>query len=173
MSNTATYILTLRMDAASEAWFDRMRERYYPPERNQIRAHLTLFHTLPEDEGMWAAMRALAARYEAFRMEVTGVRLLGKGVAYRLSSGRLLELHAGLAALAGEHLTAQDRQRFQPHVVVQNKVTPAAARELLTELERDFVSFGVAAVGLDLWEYLGGPWRHRETMLFGAVSGLG
>ena len=161
------------MDQASQAWFDGMRERYYPPERNQIGAHLTLFHTLPEDGAMWAAMRALATRHWAFRMDVTGVRSLGKGVAYRLSSVRLMELHAALAAVAGEHLTAQDRQRFQPHVVVQNKVTPAAARELLAELERDFVPFGAEAVGLDLWEYLGGPWRHRDTMGFGAASGLG
>ena len=168
-----TYILTLRMDAESQASFSRMRELYYPPERNWIGAHLTLFHALPDDEAMWAAMRGLAARYPAFRMEVTGLRSLGKGVAYRLSSPPLMELHAGLSALAQRSLTAQDRERFQPHVVVQDKVTPAAARELLGKLEREFVSFGVAAEGLDVWEYLGGPWRHRETMLFGAGSALG
>ena len=155
------------MDAASQARFDRERERYYPAERNRIRAHLTLFHTLPEDRAMWAAMREVAAGYGAFRMEVTGVRSLGRGVAYRLSSGRLMELHGELAAVVGERLTAQDRQQFEPHVVVQNKVAPAAARELLAELGAGFVEFGVEAVGLDVWEYLGGPWGHVETMGFG------
>ncbi len=64
-------------------------------------------------------------------------------------------------------MTAQDRQRFEPHVVVQNKVAPAVARELLAELGAGFETFGVEAVGLDVWEYLGGPWGYVETMGFG------
>ncbi len=77
-------------------------------------------------------------------------------------------LHGRLAEAFREHLTAQDRQRLQPHVVVQNKVTPAAARELLAELEREFMPREVEAVGLDLWRYLGGPWELARTFPFRA-----
>ncbi len=96
-----TYVLTLRMDGASQARFDGERRRYYPAERNRIGAHLTMFHTLPGDEVMWAAMRGIAAGYGAFRMEVTGMRSMGRGVAYRLASGRLMELHRELAGVVG------------------------------------------------------------------------
>jgi hypothetical protein len=40
-------ILTLRMDERSQERFDRLRETHFPPERNYLRAHLTLFHKLP------------------------------------------------------------------------------------------------------------------------------
>jgi hypothetical protein len=40
-------ILTLKMDERSQERFDRLRERHFPPERNYLNAHLTLFHKLP------------------------------------------------------------------------------------------------------------------------------
>ncbi len=163
-----TYVLTLRMEERSQAHFEALRQRYFPPERNQIPAHLSLFHTLPEDVGVERTLEVEAAAQDRFSLAVTGVRSLGKGVAYRLSSATLVGLHGRLAEAFREHLTAQDRQRLQPHVVVQNKVTPAAARDLLAELERGFVPREVEAVGLDLWRYLGGPWELARTVPFRA-----
>jgi hypothetical protein len=40
-------ILTLQMDERSQERFDRLRELHFPPERNYLSAHLTLFHKLP------------------------------------------------------------------------------------------------------------------------------
>ena len=40
-------VLTLVLDAQSFAFFDGLRRRHFPPERNVIAAHLTLFHALP------------------------------------------------------------------------------------------------------------------------------
>lgn len=160
-----TDILTLRLDAAAQEFFEGMRQRYYPAERNQIAAHLTLFHTLPRSAEVRAALAAAAGR-PGFAMTVTGLRSLGRGVAYTLAAGELQGVHGGLAAAFREHLTAQDRQRFMPHVVVQNKATGDAARALLGELQRGFKGFEVRAVGLDLWHYLGGPWELAESFAF-------
>jgi hypothetical protein len=50
---------------------------------------------------------------------------------------------------------------------VQNKVTPAEARALLSTLTASFAPFEALALGLDLWHYRGGPWelaaRHPFT----------
>ena len=160
-----TTILTLRLDAVSQAYFNHLRELYYPPHLNQIPAHLTLFHTLPDTREI-ATILDDAARRPIFALRTTGLRSLGKGVAFTLASPDLLSLHAQLASDFAEHLSAQDRQRFQPHIVVQNKATPDAARMLLAELQRTFEPLELQALGLDLWHYLGGPWQLAETFLF-------
>jgi DNA polymerase-4 len=41
-----TYILTAEMDGESFAWLDSLRGEHFPPERNFLSAHLTLFHRL-------------------------------------------------------------------------------------------------------------------------------
>ena len=158
--------MTLRLDTASQAAFDRLRQQYFPPERNRIAAHVTLFHTLPDEPWIYERLLSVAAARMPFSVAVTGVRSLGKGVAYRLAATELHAVHAELSQAFIEELSPQDRQRFQPHVVVQNKVTPVAARELLTTLEGQFAPWRVQAEGLDLWHYRGGPWQHARTFPF-------
>ncbi len=101
-----------------------------------------------------------------FDVSITGVRFLGRGSAYRLESSALLALHDALARRFVAELIPQDQQRFQPHVVVQNKVPPHEARGLYEELLRSFEPWRCEAVGLDWWEYLDGPWRHVERFAF-------
>ena len=163
-----TDIVTLKLDADSQAFFEVMRQKHFPPERNQIGAHLTLFHTLPSTAETAEVLRWVAGQHAAFTLQVTGLRSLGKGVAYTLRSAELLAVHAELAQAYAEHLSAQDRQRFMPHVVVQNKAQPAEARALLAELQGGFEPFAVRALGLELWNYLGGPWRLAEEFAFRA-----
>ncbi len=151
-------ILTLRLDPASQAHFNAMRRAHYPPSLNVIEAHLTLFHTLPEPHTLAPDLEPCAER-SPFSLRATGLRPLGRGVAYTLASRDLLTLHAGLATAFADHLTPQDRQRFQPHIVVQNKVTPEVARALLARLQHDFQPLDVEAIGLDLWHYRNGPWE--------------
>lgn len=163
-----TDVLTLRLDPESQAHFEQLRQTHFPPERNHIPAHLTLFHTLPDEPALLQVLELEAGKQEPFSLPVTGLRSLGKGVAYTLASSSLLSLHARLAAAFAPHLTAQDRQKLQPHIVVQNKVTPAAARSLLADLQASFLPMYVQAVGLDLWHYLGGPWQLARTLPFSA-----
>ena len=163
-----TNILTLEMDEASQAWFEGLRQAHYPANLNQIAAHLTLFHTLPDTAEVDEALRLAAESQAPFAMQVTGLRPLGRGVAYQVGSRPLLDLHAELVEAFREHLSAQDKQRFQPHVVVQNKSTPERAKLLLTELQAGFQPRRVEAVGLQLWHYLGGPWELAERFEFTA-----
>ena len=158
-SSTSPLIVTLLLDDEAQGRFDRLRAEHFPPERNHLAAHVTLFHALPGEhvEDVRTDLAAAAGR-EAFDVAVTGLRFLGRGVAFTLESAELTTLRSRLTATWDPWLTAQDRQRHAPHVTVQNKVDPAAARALHERLLAGFVPWTARARGLGLWRYLGGPW---------------
>ncbi|GAC1346490.1 MAG: 2'-5' RNA ligase family protein [Acetobacteraceae bacterium] len=154
---------------ADQLRFDRLRTAHFPPERLVVGAHVTLFHHLPGAQA-GAIGEELAARCRAaagFTVAVTEVRSLGRGVAFGLASPELERLRSELAQSWAGWLGAQDRQRFRPHVTVQNKVEPSAARALLAQLQAEFVPFRVGAEGLALWRYRGGPWERVAVFEFG------
>jgi len=155
----APLILTLALHADDQARFERLRTLHFPAGRNLIPAHVTLFHHLP-GQGIDAIRDAIEARcmIPPFPVAVSGLRFLGRGVAYALASAELTALRAGLARDWDGWLTPQDRQGFRPHVTVQNKASPETARALHANLQAAFTPFTVRAEGLDLWRYLGGPW---------------
>lgn len=159
-------VLTLALDDASQQRFEALRQQWFPPERNQIPAHLTLFHTLPETDAVANSLAATAAVTPPFTMKVNQVRSLGRGVALFLESPAALALHCGLSAGFADLLSPQDRQGFRPHVVVQNKVEPAVARETLVVVQAGFVPWQCRAVGLDWWRYRGGPWQLLQRFDF-------
>ncbi len=105
-----------------------------------------------------------AAASDKFVLNVSGLRSIGHGTVFAISSDRLIELRARLAARWASMLTAQDRQKFQPHITIQNKVEAAEARALLALLQAGFVRFDIRAEGLSLWRYLGGPWAPVATV---------
>ncbi len=159
MTSSEPLIVTLLLDPAAQERFDRLRAAHFPARRNHLAAHLTLFHALPGSAvDLVSADLAHAADRPAFDVAVTGVRSLGRGVAYTLDAPELTDLRAGLARAWSSLLTPQDRQRHAPHVTVQNKVEPAVARALRDRLAAEFVPHRVGARGLGLWRYLGGPW---------------
>jgi 2'-5' RNA ligase len=163
-------IVTLEMDGRSQERFDRLRELHFPPERNFLRAHLTLFHKLPGERAteISADLGEICQSREPLTMTATNLRSLGRGVAYELSSPKLVALRRELAGSWAAWLGAQDRQGFRPHVTVQNKVSPERARALHERLQASFLPFEVEGLGLSLWRYLGGPWEPAGTYLFGA-----
>jgi len=169
---TDPLILTLALDEASFAFFDRQRRRYFPPERNVIPAHVTLFHALPGDsvEATLRDLQDVSRREAPFPLGVTGLRSLGRGVAYTLQAPALASLRASLASRWSNWLTPQDRQKHQPHVTVQNKVDPAVARDTLATLQAAFEPFTATGEGLHLWWYRGGPWELVETVRFTRTS---
>ncbi|MBA1154975.1 2'-5' RNA ligase family protein [Microvirga mediterraneensis] len=168
MEPAAPLILTLQFDERSFTFFDAQRRRYFPPERNFIPAHLTLFHALPgEHLGIIEQdLQRRASGRPPFTLDVTGLRPLGRGVAYALQSTELAQLHRELALHWNDWLKPQDRQNHQPHVTLQNKVHPSAARALLDELRDGFRPFQAQAIGLELWWYRGGPWERARNFRF-------
>jgi 2'-5' RNA ligase len=168
MAEHLPLIVTADLDPGAMAFLDGLRRAHFPPERNHLAAHVTLFHALPgEREDAVAADLAAAAARPAFDVAVTGVRLLGRGVAYTLESAELAALRDRLAGAWAPWLTPQDRQRHAPHVTVQNKVEPAVARALHARLQAAFTPERVPATGLGLWRYLGGPWERVAGYPFG------
>jgi 2'-5' RNA ligase len=168
MDTIAPLILTLQLDERSFAFFDEQRRRYFPPERNFIPAHLTLFHALPGEQlaKVEQDIKACASNRKAFGLDVTGVRSLGRGVAYALSSRELAEMRRHLALTWNDWLKPQDRQNHNPHMTVQNKVDTTQARALLEDLRESFEPFQVTGVALDLWWYRGGPWEKVRSFRF-------
>jgi hypothetical protein len=63
-------------------------------------------------------------------------------------------------------LSAQDSGGWRPHVTIQNKVDPKAARALRRSLERDFQPRPLRIAGLGLHRYLGGPWETLRVYPF-------
>ena len=165
----APLLVTVEMDDAAQREFDALRRAHFPPERLVVGAHLTLFHALPGallDEV--AADLAEEARRAPSTMRVTGLRFLGRGVAYELAAAEVERVRERLARRWEAFLTRQDRQPFRPHVTVQNKVAPDTARALHAQLQGRFVPFDVVAEGLALWRYRGGPWEPVGRHPFGA-----
>jgi hypothetical protein len=62
-------------------------------------------------------------------------------------------------------------QTWRPHITIQNKAPKAKADQLYHELTQGFRAYDIEITGLDLWEYLGGPWRHSAFASFERARG--
>ena len=159
-------ILTLALDTEGFQFFQALRQQHFPPERNFIDAHLTLFHALPNEDHIIAAVKDAGSHYAPFVLAVTKPVSIGNGVAFKIDSPELIQLHKELQNTWFELLTMQDRQTLWPHITIQNKVPSIKAQSLLGELKGNFTSFTVQAKGLQIWEYLNGPWKPIQTVHF-------
>ena len=161
-------ILTVLLDDDAQTFFNQKRKQYFPPERNFLSAHLTLFHHLPDDETtIIETIKTLCGQQKPMTLEVTAPVNIGKGVAYKMESKALVNLHKILRKKWQLFLTPQDRQGLWPHVTVQNKVSVGEAYNCLQNLYKEFAPFTVYANGLILWRYLNGPWQWYRQFLFG------
>jgi hypothetical protein len=141
-------------------WLDGLRRQYYPPERNRVPAHLTMFRSLPpsaEPEARRSLSRAAAT--PAPKAEISGAMDLDSGVALRVSSPQLEQIRDQLAEDFHGLLSAQDRGRWVPHVTIQNKVEPRTARLLLRQLRAQLEPRPLKIAGLRLIRYIEGEWE--------------
>ena len=157
------------MDAVSFEFFDDLRRRYFPPERNFLSAHITLFHHLPGDEtaAVENDLESVASNYEQIKLDFTGARFLGRGTAIEIDAPELLAVRKELTDKWEKYLLPQDRQKFKPHITVQNKTAPDAAKILFEKLKTDWQNRKGSAIGLQLWNYLGGPWQLANEFMLG------
>lgn len=157
---SAPIIVAASLGTADFAYVDGLRKLYFPPERNQLDAHLTLFHHLPPSSGDALKVRlAEESRAKAPPAELSGLLNLGRGVAFRVRSPELDALRGRLADAFHGLLTPQDQAGWRAHVTVQNKVDPSHARETLRRLEADFEPRPLKIAGLAAYWYRGGPWE--------------
>ena len=157
---TAPIIVTATMGAADQHCFDSLRAAHFPPERNHLRAHITLFHQLPPSclAELDRLIKTLVADAPPPAM-VSDVYSLGRGVAYRIDSPALLSIRERIADWFAGSLSAQDQGVPRLHITIQNKVEPLAAKVLLAEIACDFVPRPLTITGLAAHHYLGGPWE--------------
>jgi 2'-5' RNA ligase superfamily len=148
---------------------DQLRRAHYPPERNQLRAHLTLFQHLPPSAVDELLRRLQAeASFPEPSAAISGLILQGHGVAFRVTSPELEDARASLADAFKGMLTPQDQAPWRPHVTIQNKVKPAVAKALHAKLSINFAPRALSIAGLAAFYYRGGPWEPIAAYRFGS-----
>lgn len=166
-ANERPLILSLNLNQEAADFFNALRKKYFPPERNYLKAHLTLFHALPAEllPEVKSYLRELADSTRIFDLEKMGWKSIGRGVAYVFQSEELQRLHKELQQEWEEQLSRQDQQKLWPHITIQNKVSGKEAKETLA-LVQELKPPKVTAEGLDLWFYDGGPWEFIASFPF-------
>lgn len=161
-------ILTATLPPHLHRRFTDLRRRHFPPERNYLEAHVTLFHALPGwcEEEACGYLARLAGEVAPVAARVDGLMPLGGGTAIRLASPDLLDLRDLIADHFHGLLSAQDTHRPRLHVTIQNKVTAREAKALQAALAGTIVAESFAFPGLALHRYLGGPWELLRTFVF-------
>lgn len=161
-----TLIVTLTLNEEAGEYFTNLRNQHFPAAINYLKAHLTLFHKLPDDDFVSQALERFSREHSPFNMEVAAVRSIGNGVAFKIESATLLQLHRQLQGIFKSMLIPQDQQRLWPHITIQNKVPPAEATALAHSLNNSFTPFDITATGFAVWTYLNGPWALKANYLF-------
>jgi hypothetical protein len=164
---TAPLILSALFGPADFSYLDGLRRAHFPPERNVIAAHLTMFHHLPPSVADEAERRLAEAcaqpAPEAWLVEPVN---LGRGVALKVRSEALSAIREDLAQAFQGMLTPQDERPWRPHVTIQNKVDAVTARALLQQMQQGWTESPLAIVGLAGWWYRGGPWEEAFRRSF-------
>ena len=160
-------IVSAPLGAEDFAWLDALRRAYFPPARNRLPAHLTLFHHLPPSLLPELKRRlGMIVRVSRPHAEAAGLIDLDGGVAIRIVSPELEAMRADLAHAFAGLLTPQDRAGWRPHVTIQNKVGASEARALKSRLDADFKPRAIRIDGLAVWAYRDGLWAPVSRHLF-------
>lgn len=142
-----------------------LRNQYFPEKRNYLKAHLTLFHKLSYEIGR--EILGEPGFTTDFNVDFERPYSLGLGVAIEAKCEELARFKAHKIKEYSAHLSPQDQNKGRLHITIQNKVSVPRARETLQEVEGLWKPFSGRVIGLELWEYLGGPWRLEDSITFG------
>lgn len=155
-------IITARLAPADQAWADRLRHQYYPPELNLVPAHITLFHHLPS-----AHMAEIKRRLARLAAETPGLQgwlsriwQWQKGVAIIVECPALLDIRDMLAESFHGLLTPQDMARPKLHITITNKISTPQARLVGEQLSAMFEPHFVNITGLSAHYYRDGIWEN-------------
>jgi 2'-5' RNA ligase len=154
------------MEESAQQYFNKMRRSYFTAERNYLDAHLTLFHSLPDEIHIYEYIRKLCRTEKVFIVNVEAIVSLGYGTAIKVAAPTLHAIHQRCRTLWLGRLTPQDKQKLWPHVTIQNKVDADTARDLQMQLKETFKQFTFQAFGLQLWRYLGDAWEPLDQFKF-------
>ena len=169
----APFIVTAELPPDVLSWADRLRRAHFPPERNHLAAHVTLFHALaPSLRGeLKPLLVEIAATTAPPSARLTGLMNLGRGTALVIECPAMLALRQSLADRFHGALTAQDQHVPRLHISIQNKVTAEAARALRTELAQTPLARDFRFAGLGLHLYRGPHWEAAGRLSFRGHQG--
>jgi len=159
-------VATFMISSTEHRYFNRLRQRYFPAERNFLEAHLTLFNALPDESWIVDDLKELMKSQQPFDVTAQAIMSLGNGTAFKITSPMMPSLHQKLQKKWFEFLTSQDRQKRNFHITIQNKVESQAAKKLQAELSEHFEPFHFTVEGIQLWRYHHGPWEYLMTFHF-------
>jgi hypothetical protein len=164
----APIIVSALLGRQDQAAFDALRREHFPPERNVLPAHLTLFHHLPPSvlDELKHRLNAATRGVRPPVARAAGLMSLGRGVAVRIESPALTAIRDDLSHAFAGLLTPQDAGGWRAHITIQNKVAPSMAKLLLSALGREFRPRDVEIAGLAAWYYRGGPWEAISRHMF-------
>lgn len=164
----APVIVTAELPGEIFAWANDLRRTHFPPERNHLKAHVTLFHAFAPSlrEELLGLLGRFAGEFAAPPARVDGLMNLGKGTALSIASPGMLAIRAAIADHFHGALTAQDQHAPRLHITIQNKVTPQAARALQAELAATFDPRAFRFTGLGLHLYRNPQWEELAIWKF-------
>lgn len=166
----APLILTALLPKDMAAWATALRTEHFPPERNYLNAHVTLFHAIPAQcEGELSdLLKRIVADNPPPHARLEGIMSLGGGTALKLASEAMLHHREDIADHFTGMLTGQDQHKPRLHVTIQNKVTSTKSKELQAEMTMDQTAEprDFAFRGFALFHYRGGPWEHIRDWVF-------
>ncbi|WP_299192085.1 2'-5' RNA ligase family protein [uncultured Erythrobacter sp.] len=162
------FILTAALPKGIHDWADGLRREHFPPERNHLHAHVTMFHSFAPSllDELKDFLPRIAAEFAPPEAHVTGLMDLGKGTAIALKSEPLIALRELIADHFHGSLTAQDLHTPRPHITIQNKVSKEEARALQAQLAPTIEPRTFAFPALELHLYQGGPWELVKRCAF-------
>ena len=164
----APLLVTADMPPDIFAWADGLRRAHFPPERNRLKAHVTLFHALPPsvDGELRRLLTDLAAATRPPEARISGLMKLGRGTALAIDSPGMVAMHSLLQDRLHGLMTPQDAQLLRLHITIQNKVTPEEARALQSRLGPELEQRSFRFRGFELFAYEDGLWRPLKSFAF-------
>lgn len=167
MEPGAPIIVTATFAPGDDGWLQQLRRTHFPPERNLVPAHLTLFHHLPPTLAPELGRRLIAlAAHAPPPARIAGLQDLGGGTALRVDSSALEDMRAELVDAFHGLLVPQDRAGWRPHITIQNKVARKDAIFLQKKLADTYTGRPLAIAGLAIWHYRNGPWTAIRRFRF-------
>ena len=165
-------MLTLRTDRDFHQRINALRKQYFPPQRNRIGAHITLFHALPSShlQAIASDLQSTACSNMPFTIQTQEPLRLSHGVALNATHKQADEIFNTLKQKwgpAGANFLSKQDHRFKAHYTIQNKAERDVAQSTWEKVREGFKRDEGRAIGLTLYKYLrGGYWKFQRHFDF-------